>query len=55
MVVWAIDYSLIARHLYKMGIDSILRRYVLEYERPRILAEAHEGIVGGNYTGNSTV
>jgi hypothetical protein len=38
-----------------MGIDSILRRYVLAHERPRILAEAHKGIAGGNYAGKATV
>jgi transposase InsO family protein len=54
LVVWAADYQLIAGHLYKMGADSILRRYVLEHERPRVLAEAHEGIAGGHYTGKAT-
>jgi hypothetical protein len=29
LVVCAIDYQLIAGHLYKMGVDNILRRYVL--------------------------
>jgi hypothetical protein len=48
------DYQLIARHLYKMGADSILRRYVLEHEIPRVLAEAHEGIARGNYAGKAT-
>jgi hypothetical protein len=37
-----------------MGADNILRRYVLEHEIPRVLAEAHEGIAGGHYTGKST-
>jgi hypothetical protein len=37
-----------------MGADRILRRYVLEHERPRILAKSHEGIEGGNYAGKST-
>jgi hypothetical protein len=32
-----------------MGIDNILRRCVLEHERPRILAEAHEGTTRGHY------
>jgi hypothetical protein len=32
-----------------MGVDNILRICVLEHERPRILVEAHEGIVGGHY------
>jgi hypothetical protein len=55
MVVWVADYQLIAGHLYKMGVYSIMRRCVLEHERLGILAEAHEGIEGGNYTGKSTV
>jgi hypothetical protein len=38
-----------------MGADSILCRYVLEHERPRVLIEAHEGIVGGHYTEKYTV
>jgi hypothetical protein len=33
----------------------ILRRYVLEHERPRVLLEYHEGIVGGHYVGKDTV
>jgi hypothetical protein len=37
-----------------MGTDNILRRCVLEHERPRILAEAHEGIVGGHYARKKT-
>jgi hypothetical protein len=37
-----------------MGPDEILRRCVMEAERPLILAEAHEGIVGGHYVGKET-
>jgi hypothetical protein len=51
LVVRTIDYQMIAGHLYKMGADKILQRYVLEHERTRILAESHEGMVGGNYAG----
>jgi hypothetical protein len=36
-----------------MGVDSILRRSMLEHEIPRILAESHEGIVGGHYAGKA--
>jgi hypothetical protein len=54
MVVRATDYQLIAGHLYKLGIDNILRRCVLEHERPMVLLEAHEGIVGGHYAGKDT-
>jgi predicted membrane-bound spermidine synthase len=49
LVVRAADYQLITGHLYKMGTDSIIRRYILDHKRPIILVEAHEGIVGGNY------
>jgi hypothetical protein len=54
LVVCATYYQLIAGHIYKMGTNSILRRYVLENERPRFLAEAHEGLAGGHYVGKST-
>jgi hypothetical protein len=54
LVVRATDYQLIAGHLYNMGADNILRRCVLEHERPRILAELLEGIVGGHYAGKVT-
>ena len=54
LVVRVDDYQLIIGHLYKMGVDNILLRYVLEHEWPRILAEAHKGLVGGHYAGKST-
>jgi hypothetical protein len=38
-----------------MGPDEILRRCVMEAERPLILAEAHEGITGGHYAGKETM
>jgi hypothetical protein len=55
LVVHAIDFSLVAGQLYKMGPNVILRRCVMEAERPLILAEAHEGIVGGHYVGKATM
>jgi hypothetical protein len=51
LVVKATNYKLIARNLYKMGADGILRYCVLEHERPMILEEAHDGIFGGHYAG----
>jgi hypothetical protein len=51
LVVHAADYQLITGNLYKMGTNNILQRYVVEHERSRILAEAHEGLTGGHYTG----
>jgi len=41
LIVRTTDFSVIVGHLYKMGIDEILRRYVPDFERDRILAEAH--------------
>jgi hypothetical protein len=49
LVVRATYYQLISGHLYKVGVDNILRRCVLEQERPRILAKSHKGIARGHY------
>jgi hypothetical protein len=49
LVVQAADFSLIAGQIYKMGSNEILRRCVMEEERPLILEESHEGIAGGHY------
>ena len=54
LVVRAADFTLIAGQMYKMGLDEILRRCVLEHEKPLILAEAHSGAAGGHYAGKST-
>ena len=54
LLVKATNFTLIAGELYKLGLDEILQRYVLEHERQQILAEAHAGIVGGHYAGNPT-
>jgi hypothetical protein len=50
-MVKATNYQLIARNSYKLGVDGILRHYVLEHEILMILEESHDGIVGGNYAG----
>jgi hypothetical protein len=55
LVVGDENYQLIVGHLYNLGAYNILRRCVMEHERPIILAEVHEGIVGGHYTGKSTM
>jgi hypothetical protein len=54
LVIRVVYYQLIARHLYNMGAYNILRRCVLEHERPIILVESHEGIVGGHYVRKDT-
>jgi hypothetical protein len=54
LVVRVVDYQIVAGNLYKIGANNILRRCVMEHERPIILAEAHEGIVGGYYAGKVT-
>jgi hypothetical protein len=54
LVVRVADFSLITRQLYKMGPDEILRRCVMEVERPLTLTKSHEGISGGHYAGKET-
>jgi hypothetical protein len=54
MVVHATDYQLIAGQLYKLGLDNILRRCVLNHERQDILWECHNGVVGGHVGGKAT-
>ena len=49
-----VDFTVIVGHLYKIGNDKILRRYVLEFEWGQILIEAHGGVVGGHYAGRAT-
>jgi hypothetical protein len=46
MVVRATDYQLIYGQLYKLGLNNILRRCVLNHERQDILCELHNGVVG---------
>jgi hypothetical protein len=55
LAVRAAYFSLIAGQLYKMGPGEILRRCVMEAERPMILVEAHEGITGGHYARKEAV
>ena len=50
----AAPYSLINVFLYKMGLDVILRRCVLEHERDRIMHEAHYGPAGGHFQVDTT-
>jgi hypothetical protein len=54
LVVHAAYFPLIVGQLYKKGPNEILRRCVMEVERLLILAESHEGITGGHYTGKET-
>jgi hypothetical protein len=54
LVVHVVDYRLIAGHLYKLGVDGILRICVMENEHSMVLTKEHEGMVGGNYGGNPT-
>ena len=44
LVIRAVDYIIIARHLYKLGVDEVLRRCVFDYERPWVMSEAHASV-----------
>jgi hypothetical protein len=54
MVVRAVDYQLIVEKLYKLGLDIILRRCVLNHERQDILWECHIGFVIEHVGGKAT-
>jgi hypothetical protein len=54
VVVHAIDYQLIVGKIYKLGLDNILRRCVLNHKRKDILWECHNGVVGGDVGGKDT-
>jgi hypothetical protein len=55
LVVRVAGFSLIVGKLYKMRPDEILRRCVMEKEKPLIIVKSHEGIAGGHYAGKETV
>ncbi len=48
------DYQLIVGHLYKMGLDQILKHCVLRHERMNVLWERHAEVAGGNVGGKAT-
>jgi hypothetical protein len=52
--VHATEYQLIACHLYKLGVDGIIRICVMENEFSMVLEETHEGMDRGKYAGNIT-
>lgn len=54
LVVRSADYQLIAGQQYKLGVDGILQRCVLDHERRDILWECHQGIAGGHENGKAT-
>jgi hypothetical protein len=54
MVVRAAYYQLILGKLYKLVLDIILRRCVLDHERQDILWEFHNEVVGGHVGGKAT-
>jgi hypothetical protein len=55
MVVKEIDYQLIVGKLYKLGLDDILRRCVLDHERQDILWECHNRFARGHVGGKATM
>ena len=48
-------FSLIEGHLYKIGADEILHKYLPEHKRQIILTEAHSGTGGGHYAWQAIV
>lgn len=48
------NYQLSASQLYKLRVDGILCRCILEHEGQDLLMEAHEGVSGGHYARKPT-
>lgn len=48
-------FTLINGSLYKLGLDDVLRRCVLENERNNIIEEAHSGVAGGHFQVDTTI
>eukprot|EP00253_Pinus_taeda_P011750 PITA_11750 len=55
LVIHAADFLVIVGHLYKMGNEEILRRYVPEIESGQILVEAHGGVARGHFAATNDV
>ena len=47
-------YSLINKFLYKMGLDEIIKRCVLEHEIDNIMYKVHYGPAGGHFQADTT-
>lgn len=48
------NFLVIVGHLYKMGAERTLQRYVPDFEQNNIFVEAHGGDLQGNYVGKET-
>ena len=49
------NFCLLEGTLYHKGHDGIWRRCVRNYEKEAVLREAHCGIAGGHYAGDTNV
>ena len=47
-------FTIIARQMYKKGIDKVLRRCVPDHEQMNVMREAHQGIAGGQLAAHAT-
>ena len=51
----ATPFTLINGTLYKLGLDDVLCRCVLEHGRHEIIQEEHAGAAGGHFQVNTTI
>ena len=54
LAVMSQNFCLVSDTLYHKGSDGIWRCAIRQFEKYTILQEAHHGIAGGHYTGEST-
>lgn len=50
----ATPYTLINGFLYRLGVNDILHRCVLDHEKIGIMQEAHSGSAGGHFQDDTT-
>ena len=43
------SFLIIARILYKRGIDQVIKRCVFDFEQSTVLQEAHQGLANGHF------
>ena len=48
------SYTLIKKNLYRLGVDDILHRCVLDHEKVGIMEEAHSGLAGEHFQVDTT-
>lgn len=55
LTIKATPFIFLNGQLYKLGINEVLRIYVLEHKREKIINKAHKGGTKGHFQGETTI